>query len=119
MFTKTQKALSNILQKGERSYHILILTVVVLLSITPPAYAGTPTLITGSVALLQSATTWLLMLIPVGAGLVLGYHALQKSMADDETTIAHRNKLMKNVIIGSAIAETASGFITVVLSFYH
>lgn len=80
--------------------------------------AGQPKLVSGTVSLFQTATTWLLVIIPVGTGFFLGYHASQKAMSEDEAIVAQKNKLMKNVIIGAAIAESAAGFITTILAFY-
>lgn len=86
--------------------------------IASPVYAAQPKLVTGTVALFQAATTWLLVIIPVGAGTVLGYTALQKSLTDDHAVLAEKNKMMKNVLIGAAIAETSSGLVTAILAFY-
>jgi len=83
-----------------------------------PVYADQPKLVSGTVALFQAATTWLLVIIPVGAGFMLGYQALLKSMTDDHAVVAEKNKFMKNVLIGAIIAETASGLVVLVLSFY-
>lgn len=77
-----------------------------------------PKIITGTVDLLTSATGWLALLIPPGAGLFLGYHAWQKSLTDDHAVIAEKNKMMKNVLIGAVIAETATGLARVILGFY-
>jgi len=85
----------------------------------PPGSTGSePKLISGTFNLLKAATGWLTVLIPPGAGLFLGFHAWQKSMTDDQSVIAEKNKLMKNVLIGAAIAETASSMAWVVLQFY-
>lgn len=117
MRKKIKEKMFNLLKKGEKIFNTAICTLG-LMSIGTISYAGTPKLITGTVALFQSATTWLLLIIPVGAGFVLGYQALQKSLTEDQAIIAEKNKMMKNVIIGAAIAETASGLVTIVLSFY-
>jgi len=118
MLNKTKVLLSQMLQKSEKTYQIMVLTFITLLTVAFPVYAGTPQLVTGTVNLFRAISGWLLLIIPVGAGAVLGYHALQKSLSDDHAVIAEKNKMMKNVIIGAAIAETASGLVTLVLSFY-
>lgn len=118
MFKLRQK-LSKILEKGGKAFNILICSLALLLVSSTNAYAaGEPKLVTGTVALFQEASKWLLGIIPVGAGLMLGYQALQKSLTDDTAVIAEKNKFMKNVIIGAAIAECASGLVMVILSFY-
>ena len=109
---------AKILKKGEGLYNVLILAAMIVTVTTSVVYAGTPKIVTGTVALFKAITTWLLLIIPVGAGAVLGYQALQKSLTDDQGVIGEKNKMMKNVIIGAAIAETASGLITVILGFY-
>lgn len=77
-----------------------------------------PKIVTGTVNLFKAISNWLLLIIPVGAGAFLGYQALQKSMTDDQAVIAEKNKLMKNTLIGAAIAETATGLVSAFLSFY-
>lgn len=118
MNTKFKKKISNLLSKSEKAYNTIVYSMMIGMAMTSSAYAGTPKLITGTVKLFQTITTWLLLIIPVGAGAVLGYQALQKSLTDDQAVVAEKNKMMKNVVIGAAIAETASGLITVILSFY-
>lgn len=117
MTKKFKEKFLKILSKNEKVYNTLILSLMLALIVATNAYA-TPKLVTGTVNLFKAATTWLLLIIPVGAGAVLGYQALQKSLTDDSAVIAEKNKMMKNVLIGAAIAETAAGLVTVVLSFY-
>jgi hypothetical protein len=109
---------SKALKKGEKAYSIFVLTTMTITIMASPVYAAQPKLVTGTVALFQAATTWLLVIIPVGAGTVLGYTALQKSLTDDHAVLAEKNKMMKNVLIGAAIAETSSGLVTAILAFY-
>jgi len=86
----------------------------------PPGLAGgEPKLVSGTFNLLTAASGWLAILIPPGAGLFLGYHAWQKSLTEDHAVIAEKNKLMKNVLIGAAIAETATSLAWAVLKFYQ
>lgn len=118
MIKKGKSKLLKVLNKHEKTYNIMLLSTMILMGISTQSYATTPKLVTGTVDLFKTATTWLLLIIPVGAGLFLGYHALQKSLSDDQGVIAEKNKLMKNVLIGSAVATTASGLVTIVLSFY-
>ncbi|MGE4282318.1 MAG: hypothetical protein AB7G87_01215 [Clostridia bacterium] len=118
MFNLLKNAFSKLLQKGEKAYNTFVLSMMVTLSTVAPVYASQPRLVSGTVSLFQTMTTWLLLIIPVGAGFMLGYQALQKSMTDDQAMIAEKNRFMKNVLIGAIIAETASGLVTVILSFY-
>ena len=118
MLNKGRQIISKVLRKGEKWYQACVMGLMLTAIFITPTFATQPKLVSGTVALFQAITGWLLVIIPVGAGAVLGYHALQKSLSDDQAVIAEKNKQMKNVIIGAAIAETASGLVTVILGFY-
>ena len=118
MLKKSKLFFSKVLKKGEKAYHVLVLSTMIFTTMANPAYAGQPKLVSGTVALFTAVTGWLLLIIPVGAGAVLGYTALQKSLTDDHAVVAEKNKMMKNVIIGAAIAESAAGLVTALLAFY-
>ena len=115
---KCKLIFSKALKKVEKAYCIFVLTTMTITIMACPVYAAQPKLVTGTVALFQAATSWLLVIIPVGAGTVLCYTALQKSLTDDHAVLAEKNKMMKNVLIGAAIAETSSGLVTAILAFY-
>ena len=114
----TIKAISKNLKKISASIVSLCSPVLVLHNTSFAASTPAPKLISGTVSLLSAVSAWLLLIIPVGAGAFLGYQALQKSLTDDQAVIAEKNKLMKNTLIGAAIAMTADGLATLVLSFY-
>jgi len=118
MFKKSKLFFSKALKKSEKAYHVLVLSTMTLMTMASPVYAGQPKVVSGTVALFSAATGWLLVIIPVGAGAVLGYTALQKSLTDDHAVLAEKNKMMKNVLIGAAFAETAAGLVTTILAFY-
>lgn len=118
MSQKFRFSLSKLLDRCVIGYKSTLLTFFFITMTVSNVYAAQPKLVSGTVALFQAITGWLLLIIPVGAGAVLGYHALQKSLTDDQAIIAEKNKMMKNVIIGAAIAETASGLVTIILGFY-
>lgn len=97
---------------------VVLILVLTFISIATPAYA-TPQIVTGTTNLFKSATTWLLVLIPVGAGLALAWCKFKQMMSDnDPSVVAHYNKWMKNIVISAVIATTASGIIRTVLAFY-
>lgn len=77
-----------------------------------------PQIIQGTLTLLNTAFGWLAILAPVVGGLFGGYHAIRKSMSDDEMAIAKHQKMIKNAIIGTVIAMTIGGTITFVTGFY-
>lgn len=110
------KLSKNFLKKATYSFSLALF---LSLQFTAVAFADDPKIVTGTVKAFQAVTGWLLLIIPVGAGAFLGFHALQKALTEDQSIIAEKNRLMKNVLIGSAIAETASGFVTLFLGFYN
>lgn len=97
---------------------ILLLTLLLTLIMSTSAFATTPTIVTGTLNLLNEATKWLTILIPVSGGFFLGLQAWLRSMAQDDAEKAAKTKLMKNVLIGVVIATSASGLVAKILSFY-
>ena len=91
-----------------------------VLDAAPAAFADTtPNIVSGGQKLATDALTWVLILVPVTAACMIGYHAWMKSMADGEPgATAERNKAMKRVLIGAAIAECASGIVTTFLAYF-
>lgn len=77
-----------------------------------------PTIVSGTIALLNSASGWITIIAPILGGLFGGYHALMKSKAEDDMEIAKHQKMIKNAIVGTVIAMTISGTVTFVTSFY-
>jgi uncharacterized membrane protein len=106
------------MKKIENAYKIFIFSLMLSFSMCPAVFANQPRIVTGTVNLFRAITGWLLLIIPVGAGAFVAFHALQKSMTEDQAVIAEKNKLIKNTIIGAIIAECADGLVTVILSFY-
>lgn len=95
---------------------VLMLT---LISVVPVANAETPNIVNGAKNLASDALTWVLILVPVTCALMVGYHAWMKSMADgDPGAIAERNRKIKNTLVGSVIAECASGLVSVLLAYF-
>jgi len=91
-----------------------------VLAASPSAFAAsTPNIVSGGEKLAQDILTWVLILVPVTAAAMVGYHAWMKSMADGEAgAVAERNRAMKRVLIGAAIAECASGIVTTFLAYF-
>lgn len=112
-----RKKIYNFLNKIEKLYYALIAGFI-FADIPNTIYADSPALVSGTVKLFQNITAWLLLIIPVGAGAFLAFHATQKALSDDQAVIAEKNKLMKNAVIGAAVAESASGLITLILGYY-
>lgn len=81
--------------------------------------AADPKFVTGAKTLLSDVLKWVLILVPVAAAAMIGYHALMKTLSDgDPAVIAEKNKKMKNVLIGAIIAMSASGLVTAILAYF-
>lgn len=78
-----------------------------------------PSIVSNAVDLIQDVLTWILILIPISGGAMLAWHAWMKQLNDgDSSEVAMRNKKMKNVIIASIIAMSASGIVQLILSYF-
>jgi hypothetical protein len=108
----------NFLKKNEKKISMLFVIAVFSTMFISVCYADDPKLITGTVNLFKQLTKWLLLIIPTGTGAFAGWQAFQKSMSEDEAVIAQKNKIIRNTIIGGAIAMTADGLIAAILNFY-
>lgn len=97
---------------------VLSFVFVLVLGFVTPVFA-TPSFVDGGKRLLQDILKWILILVPVAAAAMIGYHALMKTLSDgDPATIADRNKKMKTVLIGAIIAVSASALVTLILSYF-
>lgn len=77
-----------------------------------------PTIISGTINLLKAASTWVTIIAPIVGGLFGGYHAIRKSMSEDDMAIQKHQKMIKNAVVGTVIAISISGIITFVSSYY-
>ncbi|HHV30706.1 MAG TPA: hypothetical protein GXX73_14210 [Clostridium sp.] len=63
-------------------------------------------------------TTYLLVIVPPGAALMVTYHALTSILSDDESVKNDAKKKISNTIKASIIMESIVGLITVIKRFY-
>ncbi len=77
-----------------------------------------PTIISGTIALLNAASKWILLIAPLTGSVFGGYHAIKKSTSDDDMEIKKHEKMIKNAIVGVVVAMTVSGIITFVTGYY-
>lgn len=77
-----------------------------------------PSIVSGTISLLNAASGWITVIAPIVGGLFGGYHAIMKAKADDEMEIAKHQKMIKNAIVGTVVAMTITGTITFVTGFY-
>lgn len=113
-----RKFLFNVLERFDKPVRLIILSVVFSSAFSVNAFATQPRIVSGTLALIQAATGWLTLIIAGGAGLYLGYLAITKGMTDDQAVIAEKSKLMKNTVRSAVIAASATGIISLILSFY-
>jgi len=71
-----------------------------------------------AVNFLSDWTTWLLVLIPVGAGAMITYQAARKSMTNDASIAEECNLKINNTLKGAILGTTMASTITVIKSFY-
>ncbi|NLK51461.1 MAG: hypothetical protein GX295_03295 [Syntrophomonadaceae bacterium] len=90
-----------------------------MLVFTPIVLADDPGIVTGTKNLLDAALGWLLILIPVGCGCVIGWHAFCKQLNEgDPAQATTHNRAIKNALVAGAIGMSASGIVKTVLAFY-
>ena len=63
-------------------------------------------------------TTWLLLIIPIGAGTMITYQSVRKSMALNSSTAEECNGKIVNTLKGAILGMSIAGAITVIKSFY-
>lgn len=69
--------------------------------------------------LLRDLLTWVLIIVPVAGGLMIGYHSLMKIMADgDPGEIADRNGKIKMVLTSAVVAFIGAGIVSIVVSYF-
>ncbi len=111
------KRVNGAMQKYERLFQVLVMTFL-LLSIATPAWADI-TFLSDTTTLVQAIATWLLVIIPVAAGVMLAYYAVMKMMNEGDPQVAMRaNHAMTDVIIAAVSGESAAGIIAGVTSYY-
>jgi hypothetical protein len=82
-------------------------------------YLTTPKIVTGSEKLIKDASQWLLLLIPITGGLMVGWQQYMKKWAQEPGDIALRDKRSKAIAIASVIAFCADGLISALLAYYR
>lgn len=78
-----------------------------------------PSFVTQIVGFFQSALTWVTALAVPGVGLAAGWHALMRSTAQDEMTMQHHSRALRNAVIYGGIAILAGGIVSAVLGQFH
>lgn len=78
-----------------------------------------PNVVSGAINLLNAASGWLLALVPLAGGVMVGYHAIMKAMSDgDYQAVEQHNRGMRNVIVAAAIGEAAMGLVKFIIPYF-
>ncbi|NLN52933.1 MAG: hypothetical protein GX150_01345 [Firmicutes bacterium] len=89
-----------------------------LLLLANVCYAA-PQVITGARRLLLDVLTWILVLIPIAGGAMVGYHSLLKILSDgDPAVVADRNRKIKTVLVGVVMGMSASGIVLAIVAYF-
>ena len=79
-----------------------------------------PHFVQNTLTLLDDALTWILILIPSTASLMIAYHAWRKKMADGEPgEMEQRDKKMKTILVAAVIGMSAASIVKAILAYYQ
>jgi len=93
---------------------------VIALLFSGRAYADTPEEVNQLINLLTDILNWILLIVPIAAGLMIGYQSLMKIMADnDGAEIADRNKRIKTILVSAVVAFIGVGIVRVVVGYFN
>lgn len=107
--------------------NVISLYVITALFVSQVTYATSPggafgrsKYATGSAALINDIFFWLTtIIIPATAGLMIGYQAWRKKVADgDGSTITDANKAIKRILVATVIGVTATTLVTLITGYY-
>ena len=71
-----------------------------------------------AIMFLSSWTTYLLVIVPPGAGVMVTYHAIRSSLSDDDSVKNDAKTKIWNTIKASIIMESIVGIIATIKKFY-
>jgi ABC-type molybdate transport system permease subunit len=118
-FTHKMKRIGKAVLAQRRKLTAVMLTAFLLLTQSIPAYAagisGSP-IVTGTEKLIGDVTTWLMVLAPVVAGLLIIYFCIRRSAADEMDTKKWNNRIVVAIvscigaILGSATLNLIIGY---------
>lgn len=72
-----------------------------------------------AVSFLSGWITWLLIIVPIGAGTTMTYFSFKKSLSTDEDEISICDRRMKQTLKGAVIAITISGIVTIAKTWFR
>lgn len=77
-----------------------------------------PTIVSGTISLLNQVAGWIIVLAPLCGGVFGGIHAIKKASSDDDMAIQKHQKMIKNAVTGTIVAMSITGIIKFVCGFY-
>ena len=67
----------------------------------------------------STALGWVTALAVPGVGLTAGWHALMRATAQDEMTMLHHSRGLRNTVIYGGISLLAGGIVSAILGQFH
>ena len=115
------KKMINGARKRLKAVGVTLLTAFIMLQNSMTAYAsgvGSSKIVTGTEKLIGDVTTWLMVLAPVVAGLLIIYFCIRRSAADEMDTKKWNNRIV--VAIVSCIgAVLGSATLNIIIGYYN
>lgn len=115
------KKMINGARKRLKAVGAALLTALIMLQNSVTAYAsgvGGSKIVTGTEKLIGDVTTWLMVLAPVVAGLLIIYFCIRRSAADEMDTKKWNNRIV--VAIVSCIgAVLGSATLNIIIGYYQ
>ena len=78
-----------------------------------------PSFVTQITGFFSTALGWVTALAVPGVGLTAGWHALMRATAQDETTMLHHSRGLRNTVIYAGISLLAGGIVSAILGQFH
>ena len=78
-----------------------------------------PSFVTQITGFFSTALGWGTALAVPGVGLTAGWHALMRATAQDEMTMLHHSRGLRNTVIYGGISLLAGGIVSAILGQFH
>ena len=78
-----------------------------------------PSFVTQITGFFSIALGWVTALAVPGVGLTAGWHALMRATAQDEMTMLHHSRGLRNTVIYGGISLLAGGIVSAILGQFH
>ena len=78
-----------------------------------------PSFVTQIAGFFSTALGWVTALAVPGVGLTAGWHALMRATAQDEMTMLHHSRGLRNTVIYGGISLLAGGIVSAILGQFH